>query len=68
MNWFAYVTRAFSVVGLVTSAIPEIVADGKITVDEIAGLVKQLAVICHWDIEIDVPDELKEQVLGVSKP
>lgn len=65
MNWFKYVQRAFSVMGIFTAMLPEILADGKVTVQEMTELFVQIAKICHWDIEIDVPSDLQDKVLGV---
>lgn len=66
MTWIRYVGRAFQVVGMLSAALPQMVADGKITVDEIVQLFVQLAAICNWDIEIDVPEEVKNSVIGVK--
>lgn len=66
MDWFKYVTRALQVMGLMTATLPEILADGKITVKEITDVFVRMAQICHWDIEIDVPSGVQNQVLGVK--
>lgn len=63
-TWFKYVQRAFAVMGMLTSTLPQMIADGKITVHEMAILISEMAKICHWDVEIEVPQELRDSVVG----
>lgn len=67
MAWYAHLTKAFGVIGLLTVTIPEIMKDGKITVQEIADLTIELSKIAGMNPNITVPEHIKNEVLGVTQ-
>ena len=65
MNYFKYLRRGLAVIGLLTTVMPEVLADGKVTVGELSGVFIEICKICNWDVHIDVPDDVRSAVLGI---
>ena len=67
LKYWKYVRRGLSVMAILATEIPTILEDGKVTVDEIVSMMKLICNVCNWDIEFDVPVEVKEIAVGISK-
>lgn len=65
-SWFSYLSKAFKVAGVLMTRLPEIVADGKVTLEELCGLIEDLSGALDFKTSFEVPDDLKDQVIGVS--
>ena len=66
MKWLRYVQRAFALASLLAVYVPQIMADGKITVDELVEMTKKVCEIGNWKLSIDLPENLKGTSLNAK--
>lgn len=65
-KYMKYVTRAMSITGILMTQLPAIVADGKISVEEMSQLIVSICQACGWKVELEIPDSLKGAVVGAT--
>lgn len=61
-----YLIRAMEAAGFLIPWFASAMADGKISVDEMAELVKALARIFKIRVEIEIPEKVQGALLGVT--
>jgi len=66
MKWFKYVRRGLACVGLLADTLPVALADGKLTIKEMAEIVGGICKICNWDVDIKIPPDVMETVVGIT--
>ena len=66
MKWLRYVQSAFALASLLAVYVPQIMADGKITVDELVEMTKKVCEIGNWKLSIDLPENLKGTSLNAK--
>lgn len=65
MKW-SWVLKGFSVVGIISGKIPAILADGKITIEEMTDLTKSILEVFDVPVQFDIPSELKGGIIAAS--
>uniref|UniRef100_A0A6M3JTR5 Uncharacterized protein n=1 Tax=viral metagenome TaxID=1070528 RepID=A0A6M3JTR5_9ZZZZ len=66
MKWLRYVSRAFELASLLAVYVPMIMADGKITVDELVEFARKVFEIGGWKFEIELPGNIKGTTLNAK--
>ena len=61
-----YAMRALSIGMIMGTKIPGIIADKKITLDELVGLTKEIAAVGGWKLHVEIPDDLKGKSLDAT--
>lgn len=61
-----YFMRGAAVTSALIATVPAALADGKITVDEMAGMAKAVCAAAGWKISLDVPEGIKSNVIGMA--
>ncbi len=67
MNWLKIMFAGKKVMSVLTNSIPTALEDGKLSIDEIAKIVKQILDIFNIEAEIEVPEDLQDKYLNVVK-
>lgn len=65
-KYFGYITKGIAIMSALTIEIPTIVADGKVTVDEIVALFKKVCEIGGWSMIIDVPASVANEIVTIK--
>lgn len=58
MKW-GWIGKAFTVLGIVSAKIPAIMADGKISIDEMVDLTTSILAVFDVPFVFEIPDEIK---------
>ena len=64
-SFWKYFTKGMAVFGVLAVQVPEAIADGKVTVEEIVDTYAAVCMAGGWSMTISVPDEIKDTVLAV---
>jgi len=64
MFW-KYFSRGISLAKLVLTEVPAALKDGVLTVEEMARIFQEIVRICNWDLNIEVPDEIREVSMAI---
>lgn len=65
MKW-GWILKGFQVVGIITGKLPQIIEDGKITVDEAMELLTAILAVFDVPTTFDIPDEIKGAVISAG--
>lgn len=63
---FFWIFKGISAVGIIMEKLPQILEDGKISVDEMVDLVTSLLGIFDVPVSFDIPDEITGQIIGAK--
>jgi hypothetical protein len=64
---FGYLSKAIRTVAVVGNWSLSALADGKVTVEEVVKLVRELGNVYEFDLEFDVPFDVAESAIGVKE-
>ena len=64
---FEYGMRAVEIGLVLGRKVPDAIADGKITLDEMVDLTKEICAVGGWKLEIELPEEFLGVELGVKR-
>lgn len=65
-KYMRYLLRAFALAALLANKIPQYLADGKITIEELVDLAKNVLEIGGWKADITVPDSWKDAAVDFT--
>lgn len=65
MKW-GWIFKGLQVVGIITGKLPQILEDGKVSVDEMVDLTTSILAVFDVPVVFDIPDELKGQIIAAS--
>lgn len=67
MKWITNLFKALAIVKIVVNDFPEIVKDGKVTMDEAFVVLKNILAVFGWDLYIKLPEEFNYIDFNVDK-
>jgi len=65
-NYFHRIIQGLSIIGILTARLPIILMDGKVTVDELSSLTKDICLVMGWKVSMTVPADIQKNVIGVT--
>jgi len=65
-TWLKYIFAGGAVLKILISSIPKALQDKKLTIDELASLLKEICSIFGWTLEIQIPDKFSDTYLNVA--
>ena len=63
---YRYAMRAITIGVVLGTKLPGIIADKKITLDEMVDLTKEIAAVGGWKLHIEIPESLKGKSLDAT--
>lgn len=67
MSYWTYLRRGLALIGVLAIEGPKAIEDGKLTVKEITDIVKTCYEVLEQPMEFEIPDEIRDTVIGVMK-
>ena len=61
-----WIFKGLQVAGTLATKVPAIIADGKVTVDEMVDLTTTILTIFEVPVSFEVPDELRAMTIGAK--
>lgn len=69
MNWatiIAWLTKGMAVMGILMVDLPAALSDGKLTIQELVGIMVKIARVFGIELQIDVPPDLMAKAVAVT--